>query len=182
MIGASTGGFDALEAIFTRLTPQVPPILVAMHLKPGLPRLFAARVNEGMCLRAKEAESGDTLQKGHVYMAPGGRHMKVVQRAGLLSVNCYDGERVNHVAPSADILFESAAYELRSAAIGVILTGIGADGAKGLLQMRKQGAPTVGQNEATCMVYGMPKVAREMGAVQYELPVNDIAACILSLI
>lgn len=181
-IGVSTGGFDALEAVLSRLDANVPPILIAMHLQPGLPRLFASRVNDNMRLRAKEAETGDTLRNGEVYIGPGQKHLTIIRRGGVLVANCFDGPKVNHVAPSADVLFGSVVQELGSAAIGIVLTGIGADGAKGLLQLRQKGAPTIGQDEATCMVYGMPKVARELGAVQYELPVNQIAAKILSLL
>ena len=108
--------------------------------------------------------------------------MALLSRQAQLSVHCYAGERVNHVIPSADVLFQSVAKELAQHALGVILTGIGADGAAGLLQMRNKGAKTIGQNEATCAVYGMPKVAKNMGAVEYELPVTSIADKIISLI
>jgi len=181
-MGASTGGFDALEAILTRLHSSVPPVIIAMHLKPGLPRLFASRINELTKLTAKEAETGDVLKHGTVLVAPGGKHAKIVSQAGRLTVQCYEGERVNFVIPSADVLFESVANELNRNAIGVILTGIGADGAEGLLKMRQKGAVTIGQDMDTCTVYGMPKVAKEMGAVEHELPVNRIADKILSLL
>ena len=181
-MGASTGGFDALEAILTRLPISSPPIVVAMHLQSGIPKLFAARLNELSRLTAKEAESGENLRQGHVLIAPGGMHMKVVNRMGKMSVQCYVGEKVHHVMPSADVLFESVAAELRQNAVGVLLTGIGADGAAGLLKMRRNGAKTIGQDENTCAVYGMPKVAKDIGAVEYELPLNKIADKILSFL
>lgn len=180
-IGASTGGFDALEAVLSRLPATAPPIVIAMHLTPGLPKLFASRMNGMLPHTVKEAESGDILRPGGVFMAPGWMHTKVVSRGTSLALDCYKGEKVNHVAPSADVLFESVCA-VRKNAIGIILTGIGADGSQGLLKMRKQGAVTIGQNEATCTVYGMPKVAKDIGAVQFELPLNSIADKIISLL
>ncbi|MCL1843029.1 MAG: CheB methylesterase domain-containing protein [Defluviitaleaceae bacterium] len=181
-IGVSTGGFDALEAILTRLPATAPPVIIAMHLTPGIPKLFASRLNELTKLTAKEAESGDILRKGHVLIAPGWQHIKVVNRPGGLAVICYSGEKVQHVLTSADVLFESVANELQENAVGVILTGIGADGANGLLKMRRCGALTIGQNKDSCVVYGMPKIAKDVGAVEYELPPAKIADKILSLL
>jgi two-component system chemotaxis response regulator CheB len=183
IIGVSIGGYDAVDAVLRLLPESSPPVLIAMHLKPGMPRLFAAQLNELKYFSAKEAETGDRLKNGQVLIAPGNKHMKIVNRNGKLSVECYPGQRTeHHVIPSADILFESAARELGQDAVGVILTGLGADGAAGLLQMRNQGAVTIGQDEATCAVYGMPKVAKNMGAVTYELPINSIAGKIISLL
>ncbi|MCL2356805.1 MAG: CheB methylesterase domain-containing protein [Defluviitaleaceae bacterium] len=179
-IGASTGGFDALEAILSQFPADAPPVVIAMHLKPGIPKLFASRLNGISRLVAKEAETGDVLKAGHVFIAPGWMHMTVINRAGRLEANCFSGEKVNHVAPSADVLFESAAIATGKNAVGVILTGIGADGADGLLKMRASGAVTIGQNEDTCMVYGMPRVAKERGAVMHELPLDKIADKILT--
>jgi two-component system chemotaxis response regulator CheB len=131
---------------------------------------------------AKEAETGDILKNGQVLIAPGWKHMRVISRAGRYAVECYKGEKINHVLTSADILFESVAKEMQRSAIGVILTGIGNDGAKGLLKMKQAGAPTIGQEENSCVIYGMPKVAKDMGAVQYELPIGSIADKILALV
>jgi len=181
-MGASTGGFDALEAVLTRLPPSVPPVVVVMHLQPGVPRLFAARLNELSKLTAKEAEHGDYLRRGHVLVAPGGMHIKVVNRIGRPAVDLHVGKKLHGVMPSVDVLFESVASEMNKSAIGIILTGIGADGAEGLLKMRQSGASTIGQNRDTCMVYGMPKVSKDIGAVEHELPINQIADKILSLL
>ena len=181
-IGASTGGVDALATILKQLPPETPPILLTIHMQPGMTRLYADQLDNQLVLSVKEAETGDALLTGSVLVAPTGKHMKVVNRCGNLSVNCQPGEKVQHALPSVDVLFESVAEEIRGNAIGVILTGIGADGARGLLKMRNSGASTIGQDEDTCVVYGMPKVANEMGAVMYELPLNQIADKILSLI
>jgi two-component system chemotaxis response regulator CheB len=181
-IGVSIGGFDALEDILAQLPMSVPPIAIAMHLAPGIPNLYANRLNEILKLRTKEAQTGDVLRAGQVLIAPGYKHMKVVNMLGGLAVECYAGEKINQVLTSADILFESSANLLQKNAIGVILTGIGNDGAKGLLKMRQAGAKTIGQNEDTCAIYGMPKVAKDLGAVEFELPLNQIAKKILSLI
>ncbi|MCL2172003.1 MAG: CheB methylesterase domain-containing protein [Defluviitaleaceae bacterium] len=181
-IGASTGGFDALEAILASLPSWSPPILIAMHLQPGISRAYAARLNGLSHFASKEAESGDKLQKGHVFVAPGGMHMRVISRLGALELECYSGERVHHVAPSADVLFDSIVKETPGSAIGVLLTGIGQDGAQGLLNMRRTGSTTIGQDKDSCLVYGMPKVAKDIGAVQFELPLNQIAAKITELI
>jgi len=181
-IGASTGGIDALEKILVRLPPSVPPVVIVVHLQPGIARLFANQLDDSLKLSVKEAEAGDQLKQGHVFIAPSGKHMKINNKLGKLVIECFNAPKVQHVIPSADVLFESVADEVRKNAIGVLLTGIGADGARGLLRMRAQGAPTIGQNEATCTVYGMPKVAKEMGAVDYELPLNQIADKILSLL
>lgn len=181
-MGASTGGFDALESILTRLPPTTPPVVIVMHLQPGIAKLFAAGLNERLILTAKVAESGDVLKQGHVFIAPAGKHIEVVSRPGGLAVQLFAGEKVQAVMPSADVLFSSVAKVVGKNAVGVILTGIGADGAAGLLEMHSSGAVTIGQDEDTCVVYGMPKVARDMGAVLYELPINKISDKIISLI
>jgi two-component system chemotaxis response regulator CheB len=134
-----------------------------------------------MNIRAKEAETGDFLQAGQVIVAPAGKHITVASRLGRLTVSLNVGVKVQAVMPSVDVLFESVAKELKAQAIGVLLTGIGADGAGGMLKMRNSGASTIGQDENTCMVYGMPKVAYEMGAVQYQLPINQIGDKITGL-
>jgi len=181
-IGASTGGVDALEKILVWFQLPMPPILIAIHMPAGMTRLFANRLDEIVKMDVKEAENGDIVKPDHVYIAPAGKHMKVVNRLNKLTLECFAGAKVNHVIPSADVLFESLASLAKKSAVGVILTGIGADGAKGLMEMRNQGAATIGQDEKTSVVYGMPKVAMEMGAVQHQLPLNMIADKILSFI
>jgi len=181
-IGASTGGVDAVERILERFPASIPPVVVAVHMAAGISRLFAERLDEVLPFSVKEAENGDFLAPGQVLVAPGGKHMKIVNHTGRLAVECYVGPKINHVIPSVDILFESIAPLVRNKAVGVILTGIGVDGAKGLLQMRENGATTIGQDEKSCVVYGMPKVAMAMGAVQHQLAINMIADKILSFI
>ncbi|MCL2216272.1 MAG: CheB methylesterase domain-containing protein [Defluviitaleaceae bacterium] len=181
-IGASTGGVDALERVLSQFPASMPPIVLAVHMAKGMTKLLANRFDDQLKLTAKEAETGDLLERGTVLIAPAGKHMKVINKNGRLAVECFIGPKVNHVIPSVDILFESLAPLTGKNAVGVILTGIGADGARGLVAMRDNGAATIGQDEKTCVVYGMPKVAKDMGAVQHELPLDLIAGKILSLV
>ncbi|MCL1844045.1 MAG: CheB methylesterase domain-containing protein [Defluviitaleaceae bacterium] len=181
-MGASTGGVEALELILAEFPETAPPVVLVIHMPPGFTKLFASRLNATMAVNLKEAETGDCLQQGLVLVAPAGKHMKIVSQNGRFSVECYDGPLVQSVRPSADILFESVAREAGKKAIGVILTGLGADGARGLLKMRQAGARTIGQNKETSAVYGMPKVAMEMGAVEEQVPLEKMAAKILSLV
>jgi two-component system chemotaxis response regulator CheB len=182
-IGASTGGVAALEKIFKLLPDRMPPIVLVVHLQQGIAKLFASQVDSMTNLSAKVAASGDVLQPGRVLIAPAGMHMRVVNHfGGKFAVDCKAGEKVQFVIPSADVLFDSVAGKFsKGNALGVILTGIGADGASGLLKMRKTGARTIGQDEKTSAVYGMPKVAHELGAVEFQLPLNKIADKIISV-
>jgi len=180
-IGASTGGVDALEEILSGFPASMPPILVVLHMQAGMTRVFANHLNGVTKLSVKEAKDGDYLERGQVLLAPSGKHMRLINKNGrTLIVECKIGPKVEHCIPSATVLFDSVADICGSNAVGVILTGIGADGAKGLLKMRQKGAPTIGQNEDTCVVYGMPKMAKTMNAVQYELPLGQIAKNIMS--
>ena len=180
-IGASTGGVEALEQIFAEFPANIPPVVVVIHMPVGFTKLFATRLDSAMTVTIKEASNGDVLQKGVVLIAPAGKHMRVVSKLGKYQVECFDGPKVQSVIPSADVLFQSIANEPGLKSVGVILTGLGADGAAGLLQMRNNGAETIGQDKATCAVYGMPKVAYERGAVTYQLPLNQIPEKILTL-
>ena len=155
-IGASTGGTEALSTVISMLQPPLPGIVVVQHIPPVFSRLFAERLNAETRFKVAEASSGYQL-------------------------DCVDGPRVNGHCPSAAVLIRSVASAAGAAAVGVILTGMGGDGAKGLLAMRQAGAHTVGQDEATCVVYGMPRVAWELGAVEYQLPLTAIAAKISAL-
>lgn len=181
-IGASTGGVEALEKVLSRFSADIPPIVLVIHMPLGFTKLFAASFNDKMAFSVKEARTGDNLQWGQALVAPAGEHMEIVNNAGRLSVRCFDGPKVQHVIPSADVLFNSVANIQKSKAIGVILTGMGADGAQGLLNMKQKGALTIGQDKETCAIYGMPKVAMEMGAVMYQLPIDKIGDKIISLI
>lgn len=182
VIGASTGGIEALEQVFSRLPLSIPPILLVVHMPVGFTRLYAARLQASYTFAFKEAESGDDIEDGRVLIAPAGRHARIVSDRGKLVTECYHGEKVQYVIPSADVLFESAANVLQSQAIGVILTGMGADGARGLLKMREAGAQTIGQDRESSVVYGMPKVAAEVGAVMHVEPITKIAEKIMSLV
>ena len=181
-VGASTGGVDALEQVLMRFPSTCPPIVVVIHLQPGLARLLATQLNEKLKLSVKEAAHGDILASGQVFIAPSGKHMKIINQAGRLVIELFSGAKVQHVIPSVDVLFESVAKEIGANSIGVILTGIGADGAAGLKQMLIKGAKTIGQDEDTSVVYGMPKIAFEQGAVQHQLPIEKIGSKIQSFL
>ena len=180
-VGASTGGIEALEQVFSRLPDSIPPILLVVHLPIGFTKLYTARLATTFKYIFKEAQKGDEVIGGQVLIAPAGKHMVVKSEHGKLVVDCYDGEKVQYVIPSADVLFESVAKVVGSKAVGVILTGMGADGARGLKKMRECGASTIGQDRETCVVYGMPKVANEMGAVEHVVPIYLVAEKIISL-
>lgn len=182
VIGASTGGTEAISSILKQLPPNVPGIVIVQHIPPVFSRMFAQRLNDSTKLNVKEAESGDYIERGHVLVAPGDRHMKIVRIGNRYKVNCFEGEKVNGHRPSVDVLFESAAKECSNKAIGVILTGMGYDGAKGLLSMKKSGARTIGQDEASSVVYGMPKVAYNIGAVEIQTALDNIPQVICSLL
>ena len=181
-IASSTGGVEALEKIVKELPVSVPPILLVQHMPSGFTSLFANRLNGLYPLNIKEAKTGDYLFKGQLLIAPAGNHMRLVKKGGKLAVDCFLGTKLHGVIPSADVLFESVANIQMKNAIGVVLTGMGADGGRGLMLMHNNGAKTIGQNKETCVVYGMPKVAKDLGAVDYELPIDRIAEKILELI
>lgn len=180
-VASSTGGTTALETILASLPTSVPPLVVVQHMPSGFTKLFADRLNAIYKLDIKEASTGDFLKQGQMLLAPAGLHMKLVRQQGRLAVECFYGTKIHGVMPAADVLFESVAELVKANAIGVILTGMGADGAKGMMLMHNAGAKTIGQDAATSVVYGMPKVAKDLGAVDFELPLNKIAEKILSL-
>ena len=178
-LGASTGGTEALARVVKNLVPPLPPIVIVQHIPPGFSRLFAQRLDRESMLTAKEAADGDRLLDNHVYVAPGDQHLRVRAAGGFFAA-CARGPRVNGHCPSVDVLFESVAKTVGSRALGVIFTGMGADGAEGLRRMREAGAQTLGQDEKTCVVYGMPRAAYELGAVERQLPLDAIAGAILA--
>lgn len=173
-IGASTGGTEAVCHILKQLPPTTPGILIVQHIPPVFSRLFAERLHNQTLLNVKEAKTGDYVEKGSVLIAPGDQHMKIKRIGDQYRVEVYYGEKVNGHCPSVDILFESVAKEAGSNAIGIILTGMGYDGAKGLLAMRRKGARTIGQDEQSSVVYGMPKVAYNVGAVEKATSLMNI--------
>ena len=180
-VGSSTGGTNALEELLKRLPVDMPPMVVVQHMPSGFTKLFADRLNSMYKQEVIEAKSGDFLMSGRILLAPADMHMRVVKDRGKLAVECFVGSRIHGVMPAADILFESVATVVKDKAVGVILTGMGNDGAKGLLQMRNAGCRNIGQSEETCVVYGMPKAAKDIGAINYELPLDKISDMIMKL-
>lgn len=174
-MGASTGGTEAIFQVIKRLKEDMPGIVMVQHMPEGFTELYANRLNNECQVVVKEAKSGDIVRKGQVLLAPGDRHMRLVKINGVYQVECRKGPKVSGHCPSVDALFSSVAQVAGKNAIGVIMTGMGSDGAKGLKEMHDKGAWTIGQDEKTSVVYGMPKVAYELGAVDYQLPLEQIA-------
>lgn len=179
-IGASTGGTEAIRALLTQMPAGALAILITQHMPDGFTRAFAERLN-GLCaITVKEAEHGELVQPGHAYIAPGHSHMSIVAAGRFYRIALDQGAEVNRHRPAVDVLFRSVAKAAGKGAVGVILTGMGADGARGLLEMKKAGALTIAQDEASCVVFGMPKVAIELGAVNEILPLAEIAPYLLT--
>ncbi len=182
-IGASTGGPEAISTVLKEFGPDIPGTVVVQHMPPGFTGMYAKRLDNHCRVRVKEAEDGDRVLPGQVLIAPSGdRQMRVVRGTDGYRVEVKPGERVSGHCPSVDVLFHSVAKAVGKQSIGIILTGMGGDGAKGLLAMREAGAATIGQDESTCVIYGMPKVAYEIGAVQYQEKLSDIAKKTYTLI
>ncbi len=179
-IGASTGGTEAIAKVLTRLPQNCPGIVIAQHIPAQFSRAFAKRLNDLCAMDVKEAEDGDTLRNGLALIAPGDFHMLLRRSGGHYSVGVKSGPRVCYQRPSVDVLFSSVAEAAGADAVGVLLTGMGNDGARGLLKMRQAGARTIAQNEATCVVYGMPREAVELGAAAQVLPLVAIAEAMLA--
>ena len=182
-IGARTGGTEAIATVIKEFDTDIPGVVVVQHMPPGFTEMYANRLNEQCRVRVKEAKTGDIVIPGQVLIAPGGdAHMRIIKKDGVYQVVNRTGPKVNGHCPSVDVLFESVAGMAGAKALGIILTGMGGDGAKGLLAMRKAGARTIGQDESTCIVYGMPKVAYDIGAVEYQEKLPDIAKRTYSLL
>lgn len=181
-IGASTGGTEAISKIVHALPKNMPGIVVVQHIPPMFSRMFAQRLDATSALEVREAQNGEYVEPGKVFIAPGDHHMRIKKVGARYKVECFRGEKVNGHCPSVDVLFESVAREAGDKAIGIILTGMGYDGAKGLLEMKKMGARTIGQDEASSVVYGMPKVAYNIGAVDKQVPLNRIVDTLFSML
>ena len=182
-IGASTGGTEAIFSVVKNFGPDIPGVVIVQHMPPGFTEMYAKRLDNQCRVRVKEACTGDRVMRGQVLIAPGGdRHMRLVKVNGVYQVECRPGPKVNGHCPSVDELFYSVANTAGSRALGIILSGLGGDGAKRLLAMRKAGAETIGQDESTCVVYGMPKVAYDIGAVKHQVRLDDIAKKAYSLL
>jgi two-component system, chemotaxis family, protein-glutamate methylesterase/glutaminase len=175
-IGASTGGTQALQQVLTAMPANAPGILVVQHMPEHFTRAFAERLNNLCAVEVKEAADGDSVIPGRALIAPGNFHMLMHRSGAYLSVRVKNGPQVHHQRPAVDVLFQSVAQHAGRNAIGVLLTGMGADGARGLLQMREAGAHTIAEDESTCVVYGMPKEAIEMGAAEEIVPLPQVAA------
>src|SRR5579871_1135512 len=178
-IGASTGGTEAIRQILTRLPADCPGVVIAQHIPRAFSQHFAARMDACSALSVQEAADGVLIQAGRAYIAPGDRHLLVERDGAHYRCRLQDGPAINRHRPSIDLLFSSMAHELGAQGIGVILTGMGADGARGLQQMRSSGAQTLAQDEASSVVWGMPGAAVALGAVDRVLPLEQIAAALL---
>lgn len=174
-IGASTGGTEATLSILKELRNDLPGIVIVQHMPPVFTRLYAERLNNICAMEVKEAKDKDEVKPGTVLIAEGGLHMGVVKRGNSFFVECREGEKISGHCPSVDYLFDSVAKLKGINRLGIIMTGMGSDGAKGLLAMRQSGAATIGQDQKTCVVYGMPAVANKIGAVEKEMPLEKIA-------
>ena len=178
-IGASTGGTEALRSLLEVLPPDAPGIVIVQHMPELFTRAFANRLDSLCNITVKEAESNDTVIRGRALIAPGNHHMLLKRSGARYYVEIKDGPLVCRHRPSVDVLFRSAARYAGQNAVGVILTGMGDDGANGLLEMKQAGATTIAQNEATCVVFGMPNEAVKRGAVDKILPLEAVAAAVL---
>ncbi|MDR1662675.1 MAG: chemotaxis protein CheB, partial [Azoarcus sp.] len=179
-IGASTGGTEAIREVLTRLPADIPPILMTQHMPELFTASFAQRLDALSAISVREAVQGEPLRPGVAYLAPGHSHLAIKKlEYGGYACELSRGEPVNRHRPSVDVLFHSAAEQVRHMAIGVLLTGMGKDGAAGMLHMMRAGAWTIGQDEASCVVYGMPREAALLGAVKEVAPLVEIASRIL---
>lgn len=178
-LGASTGGTDALQVVLQNLPANTPGIVIVQHMPAGFTKMYAERMDRICHMTVKEAEDGDRVETGKVIIAAGGFHLRLCKDLKGYYVSSKLGDKVSGHCPSVDVLFDSVADTAGSNAIGAILTGMGSDGAKGLLKMRKAGAFTIGQDKESCVVYGMPMVAYDIGAVVKQAPLQNIAEIIL---
>jgi len=178
-LGASTGGPEALRAVLEALPADGPGVVVVQHMPEGFTRAFAERLDRTCRLEVREARDGDALAPGTAFIAPGNRHLEVRGGRGRYHLSLQDGDRVNRHRPSVDVLFRSVAAAAGGSAVGALLTGMGDDGARGLLEMRRAGALTLAQDEASSVVFGMPGSAIELAAAEHVVPLGDVAAAVL---
>ncbi|NTV14021.1 MAG: chemotaxis response regulator protein-glutamate methylesterase [Desulfobulbaceae bacterium] len=181
-LGASTGGTEATRRVLRTLPPQIPGMLIVQHMPPGFTKAYADRLNDECAIEVREAVHGDVLYPGLALLAPGGLHMSVRREGGEYHVACWAGDKVNWHCPSVDVMMESVATHARKMATGIILTGMGNDGAQGLLAMRRAGARTLAQDEDTSVVFGMPRVAYECGGAEKLYAIDRIAPALLEIL
>lgn len=173
-IGASTGGTEAIYSVVKEFNENIPGIVITQHIPPKFSEMFAERLNRQCKCACKEAQTGDIVRPGLILVAPGDKQMRLVKVGNNYQVECSGTDRVNGHCPSVDVLFDSVAKVAGKNAIGILLTGMGCDGAKGLLNMRNAGAITIGQDKESSVVYGMPMEAYKLGAVKFQLPLSEI--------
>lgn len=178
-LGASTGGTDALQVVIQNLPPSTPGVIIVQHMPPMFTKMYADRLNKICQMEVREAKNGDRVRTGLVLIAAGDYHMRLAKDASGYYVKCAQGDKVSGHCPSVDVLFDSVADVAGKNAIAAILTGMGSDGAKGLLKLRKTGAYTIGQDKDTCVVYGMPMVAFNIGGVEKQAPLQQIPSLIM---
>lgn len=181
-MGASTGGTEAMAKVIRGMKKDIPGVVMVQHMPEGFTQMYAQRLDQEGEVTVREAKTGDVVKAGQVLLAPGDKQMRVVKINGVYQVECRYGPKVSGHCPSVDVLFQSVAKVAGKDAIGVLMTGMGSDGAKGLLEMKRAGARTIGQDEGSCVVYGMPKVAYEIGAVNWQVPLEQIAQKIYYLL
>lgn len=180
LIGSSTGGTQAIESVLSRLPADCPGIAVVQHMPEKFTAMYAERLDKSCAMRVREAKDGDRLERGLVLIAPGGRHLQLRKAGGQYFAVVSDGPPVNRHKPSVDVLFRSAVESVGRDALAIMLTGMGDDGARGMKQLHDRGARTVAQDEESCVVFGMPKEAIQLGAVDQVLPLDEIAAAIVA--
>lgn len=178
-LGASTGGTEATLEVMRRLPADIPPMVIVQHMPKGFTQMYADRLNRICKMEVREARNGDELHRGLALVAPADLQCRVVRIGDKYTVSCTQGEKVSGHRPSVDAMFHSMAEVVRCKMVGIIMTGMGRDGADGLLQMRKAGAFTIGQDKESCVVYGMPMVAHNIGAVQIQASCENIASVLL---
>lgn len=178
-LGASTGGTEATLEVLKRLPADIPGMLIVQHMPTGFTKMYAERLNRQCQMEVREAKNGDEVHRGLVLLAPADYQMRIVRSGTRYTVSCTPGEKVSGHRPSVDALFFSMAEQVRCKMVGIIMTGMGRDGADGLLQMRKAGAFTIGQDKESSVVYGMPMVAHNIGAVQIQASCENVAAVLL---
>jgi len=179
-IGASTGGVEAINRVVKGFPPSMPGVVIVQHMPAGFTAMFSERLNQICAMKVKEAQHGDRVMNGMVLVAPGDKHMRVVRSGGIYTVLLEMGEKVSGHRPSVDVLMHSVAQSAGRNAVAAILTGMGADGADGMLAMRQAGARTVAQDESSSVVFGMPKVAYERGGAERLAPLENIAATLIA--
>jgi len=181
-MGASTGGTEALREVLTAMPPNIPPIVIVQHMPPYFTKTFAERLDSVCSIKVKEASDMEILAPGKALIAPGNMHMEIMRSGAVYYAKLMDGPMVFHQRPSVENLFLSVAKYAGKNSVGIIMTGMGKDGAAGLLEMRKGGAHTIAQDEKSCVVFGMPKEAIDMGAVGRIVPLKDIPGAIIRVV